>query len=359
MNGVELKELQGCSHRRYNPLTRDWILVSPSRMERPWQGQIETPTPAASSAYDPNCYLCPGNVRAGGLRNPAYASTFVFDNDFAALHPQKTDLTVKVGSTNLLQAAGESGICRVVCFSPRHNLTLAQMAASEIVGVVEVWAEQYRSLGALPNISHVQIFENRGAIMGCSNPHPHGQIWGTQTVPNEPRKEQESFRDYWKEHRRCLLCDYAELELSSSERIVCQNDFFLALVPFWATWPYETLLLSKRHVADIDGLDAAERAALADILKGLTTRYDNLFQTPSPYSMGFHQRPTDGTNHAEWHFHAHFFPPLLRSATVRKFMVGFEMLASPQRDMTPEAAAGRLREVPDRHYSLDQGPHSR
>ena len=347
---MDLQKLQGKSHRRYNPLTRDWILVSPNRTERPWQGQTEKPALASSSTYDPDCYLCPGNMRAGGARNPGYSTTFVFDNDFAALQPDLANLSVEDAGKNLLIATTESGICRVVCFSSRHDLTLAQMATEEIAGVVDVWTEQYRSLGSLPNISHVQIFENRGAIMGCSNPHPHGQIWATQTVPNEPRKEQESFSDYWREHRRCLLCDYSELELKSRERIVCQNDFFLAIVPFWATWPFETLLLSKRHRADIDALDAAERASLADILKRLTARYDNLFQTSFPYSMGFHQRPTDGSEHAEWHFHAHFFPPLLRSATVKKFMVGFELLASPQRDMTPELAAEKLRELPETHY---------
>jgi len=338
------------SHRRYNPLTRDWILVSPNRTERPWQGQTEKRADASSPAYDPNCYLCPGNPRAGGVRNPAYSTTFVFDNDFAALQPDLPNLTVDDGSKNLLIARAESGVCRVVCFSPRHDLTLAQMASGEIGGVIDVWAEQYRSLGDLPYINHVQIFENRGAMMGCSNPHPHGQIWATQTIPNEPRREQESFEDYQREHRSCLLCDYFRLELASRERIVCQNELFLAVVPFWATWPFETLLLSKRHVADIEALDAGERAGLADMLKRLTTRYDNLFRTSFPYSMGFHQRPTDGKEHAEWHFHAHFFPPLLRSATIKKFMVGFEQLASPQRDLTPELAAERLREMPEQHY---------
>jgi UDPglucose--hexose-1-phosphate uridylyltransferase len=344
---VELQKLQGKSHRRYNALTRDWILVSPNRMERPWQGQTEPPVHSSLPPYDPDCYLCPGNARAQGVRNPKYSTTFVFDNDFSALQPDPANLTVDDGARNLLLAATESGVCRVVCFSPRHDLTLAQMTAAEIGGVVEVWSEQYRSLGARPDINHVQIFENRGAMMGCSNPHPHGQIWATQTIPNEPRKEQESLEDYRREHRSCLLCDYIALELASGERVVCQNESFLAVVPFWATWPFETLVLSKRHVADIEALDAGERARFADVLKRLTTRYDNLFQTLFPYSMGFHQRPTDGKEHAEWHFHGHFLPPLLRSASIKKFMVGFELLASPQRDVTPEVAAESLRKMPE------------
>ncbi len=351
---MELDKLLGKSHRRYNPLTRDWILVSPNRMERPWQGQTEKSVDSSSSSlrYDPSCYLCPRNARAGGLRNPEYSTTFVFDNDFAALQPDLANLKVDDGSKNLLMAAAESGICRVVCFSPRHDLTLAQMTAGEIGAVIEVWAEQYRTLGDLTHINHVQIFENRGAMMGCSNPHPHGQIWATQSIPNEPRKEQESLEDYRKEHRSCLLCDYLALELASGERIVCQNEYFVAVVPFWATWPFETLVLSKRHVGDIEALDTEERAGLADMLKRVTTRYDNLFQTFFPYSMGFHQRPTDGKEHGEWHFHAHFLPPLLRSASVKKFMVGFELLASPQRDITPEMAAERLREMTERHYLM-------
>jgi UDPglucose--hexose-1-phosphate uridylyltransferase len=347
---VDLSQLQGKSHRRYNLLIRDWILVSPNRTERPWQGQTEKRSDEKKLSYDPTCYLCPGNSRAGGQHNPKYSATFVFDNDFAALQPDLPNVEITDGQENLLIAKSESGKCRVLCFSPRHDLTLGEMAAEEIRAVIEVWADEYRSLGDLPYINHVQIFENRGAMMGCSNPHPHGQIWATQTVPNEPLKEQESFAEYERDHSSCLLCDYYALELASQDRIVCQNDSFLAVVPFWATWPFETLLLSRRHVADMSALDESERSALADILKRLTTRYDNLFQISFPYSMGFHQRPTDGKEHAEWHFHGHFFPPLLRSATVRKFMVGFELLASPQRDVTPEIAAQRLRDLPEQHY---------
>jgi UDPglucose--hexose-1-phosphate uridylyltransferase len=340
-------DLREQPHRRFNPLTGEWILVSPHRTDRPWQGQTERPADPASVAHDPDCYLCPGNVRAGGICNPEYSATFVFDNDFAALRPEVPSLSLDDG---LLIATTESGVCRVVCFSPRHDLTLAQMAVSEIRRVIDVWAGQYRSLGDLPSINHVQIFENRGAMMGCSNPHPHGQVWATQSIPNEPRKEQESLHDYRRKNHSCLLCDYSALELASGERIVCQNEHFLALVPFWATWPFETLILSRRHVHDIEALGAEERADLADLLKRLTTRYDNLFLTLFPYSMGFHQRPTDGEEHSEWHFHAHFFPPLLRSPDIKKFMVGYELLASPQRDTTPELAAERLREMAERHF---------
>jgi len=346
---LELHKLEGKSHRRYNPLTRDWILVSPNRTERPWQGQTEKRAETSPPRYDPTCYLCPGNARAGGVRNPPYSTTFVFDNDFAALQPDLPDVTVDDGGRHLMVAESERGICRVVCFSPRHDLTLAQMETEEIGGVIDVWAEQYRSLGSLPNINYVQIFENRGTMMGSSNPHPHGQIWATQTIPNEPRKEQESFNEHRRANNSCLLCDYSGLELAAGERIVCQNESFLAVVPFWATWPFETLLLSKWHVGDLAALNSKTSADLADMLRRLTTRYDNLFQTSFPYSMGFHQRPTDGGEHAEWHFHAHFFPPLLRSATIKKFMVGFELLASPQRDMTPEFAAEKLRELSDTH----------
>ncbi len=340
-------DLQQQPHRRYNPLTREWILVSPHRTQRPWQGQTESTSPQQKPAYDPQCYMCPGNVRAGGERNPVYREVFVFENDYPALLP---DTPQEASSQHeLLLAHGEPGICRVLCFSPRHDLTLAQMAASEIQGVVEEWARQYEDLSAKPFINYVQIFENRGAMMGCSNPHPHGQIWATATVPALPSVEQQALLEYQKQHGSCLLCDYDKLEHELGQRIVCENDAFVALVPFWATWPFEAMLVSKRHVSDIAALAASERAALADILKRLTTRYDNLFQTSFPYSMGFHQRPSDGP-HPEWHFHAHFYPPLLRSATVRKFLVGYEMLAGVQRDITPEAAAARLRELSETHY---------
>ena len=337
--------LRSSTHRRFNPLTREWVLVSPHRAERPWQGQTEPQQAEPSQGYDPSCYLCPGNVRAGGQRNPPYPDTFVFNNDFAALQPETTWAQIDVDEKGIVVAESESGICRVVCFSPRHNLTLSQMPIAGIRGLIDVWVDEFQSLGQQPGINYVQIFENRGLMMGCSNPHPHGQIWATSTVPNEPRKEQESFAAYQTLHGTCLLCDYIKLEEASGERVVCSNDHFMALVPFWAIWPYETLIVSKRHVGSISVLGEEARLALADILKRVTTRYDSLFQTSCPYSMGFHQQPTDGEDHKEWHFHAHFYPPLLRSASIRKFMVGFEMLGSPQRDITPEYAAEKLRQA--------------
>jgi UDPglucose--hexose-1-phosphate uridylyltransferase len=335
-------------HRRLNPLTGEWVLVSPHRTERPWQGQVEKPTPEKRPRYDPDCYLCPGNERAGQHRNPQYTETFVFDNDFAALQPESPLGAIEQGV--LIRASSERGVCRVVCFSPDHSLTLSRMSPAEIMRVIGVWIDQYHELGEIPSIRHVQIFENRGEMMGASNPHPHCQIWANETLPNEPRKEQISQLDYMTTHGRCLLCDYVDLEHRSGERIFCLNDHFMALVPFWAIWPFETLVVGRRHAGSIDELSDAEQRGLADILKRLTTRFDNLFETSFPYTMGFHQTPTDDERHPEWHLHIHFYPPLLRSATIRKFMVGYEMLGTPQRDITAEQAAARLRELPERHY---------
>lgn len=340
-------DLQQHPHRRFNPLTREWILVSPHRTQRPWQGQTEASGEEAIPAYDPQCYMCPGNQRASGASNPAYDGVYVFDNDYPSLLSNTPSGSYT--QSDLLIAESEPGVCRVVCFSPRHDLTMARMPVGEIERLVNTWSEQFQELGARPSINYVQIFENRGAMMGCSNPHPHCQIWATSTVPNYPAAEQVSQQEYQQKHGTCLLCDYLKREASLGERLVCENEFFSALVPFWATWPFEVLLISKRHVTDITELSTSERTALAEIVKRLTTRYDNLFQTSFPYSMGFHQRPTDGP-HPEWHFHAHYFPPLLRSATVKKFMVGYELLASPQRDITAETAAERLRSMPERHY---------
>ncbi len=333
-------------HRRYNPLTGEWVLVSPQRTDRPWQGLVEKAAPEIQPDYDPACYLCPGNTRAGGVRNPAYTATFVFDNDFAALQPDTIERRSNEGG--LIMAEAERGICRVVCFSPRHDLTIARMSVGEIRQVVDTWVAQYQELGALSFINWVQIFENRGARSGASNLHPHCQIWANQSAPNESRKEGFSQGDYHASHKSCLLCDYLALELKAKERFVCENDGFYALVPFWAVWPFEIMLICKQHVTGLDEMSEAERTALADILKRITTRYDNLFQVSFPYTMGFHQRPTDGQAHPEWHLHAHYYPPLLRSATISKFMVGYEMLGMPQRDITAESAASRLRELNDK-----------
>jgi len=338
-------------HRRFNPLTRDWVLVSPQRTERPWDGKLEEVGTSPTLSFDPDCYLCPGNQRAAGERNPNYSSTYVFTNDFPALLPDLRRSKQDDSGRELLLSESEAGICKVVCFSPRHDLTLARMTVPEITRVVNVWAEEHAEIGSLPWVNYVQIFENRGEMMGCSNPHPHGQIWANQAIPNEPRKEQESQLAFLKKNGSCLLCGYLELETKAAARMVVENNHFAMLVPFWAVWPFEVLLVSKHHVSDFGSLDSAEREGLADVLKQLTTHYDNLFETSFPYSMGFHQAPTDGKPHPEWHLHAHFYPPLLRSATIRKFMVGYEMLAGPQRDITPEVAAATLRNLSGIHYA--------
>jgi UDPglucose--hexose-1-phosphate uridylyltransferase len=337
--------LQQDPHRRFNPLSGEWVLVSPHRALRPWQGNRETRPAEALVRYDPECYLCPGNPRAQGIRNPQYHSTFVFDNDFAALKPDTPPDQIDLDNRGLIVAEGESGICRVICFSPRHDLTLSTMPLTAIEEVVRVWTSQFSELSAQPHIAHVQIFENRGALMGASNPHPHCQVWATRSLPEAPARELVTQKNHWEKRGSCLLCEYLALEAAEKQRIVCQNESFTAVVPFWAIWPFEILVISRRHFASLPELSAPEQSQLAEILQTITSIYDRVFDVPFPYSMGFHQAPSDDAAHPEWHFHAHFYPPLLRSATVRKFMVGFEMLGTPQRDITPESAAERLREL--------------
>lgn len=337
-------------HRRRNTLTGQWVQVSPHRAKRPWQGQQEESPEENKYKYDPKCYLCPGNSRAGGKQNDNYTSTFVFTNDFSALKIDTPTAEEENTGNELFQTEGEQGICRVLCFNPRHDLTLPEMEVSQIRDVVDLWNDEYASLGSRDNINYVQIFENKGEMMGCSNPHPHGQIWAQQHIPDEPAKELTAQLNYWKRHNSGLLCDYLEQEERLGKRIILDNRHFSVLVPFWAIWPFETLIVSKRHFGRFTDMENEEKDALADVIKRITTRYDNLFNVSFPYSAGFHPAPTDGEEHPEWHFHMHFYPPLLRSATVKKFMVGYEMLGTPQRDITPEWSAQTLSELSDTHY---------
>jgi len=327
--------MRASPHRRYNPLLDEWVLVSPHRTQRPWQGAVESAGREPRPEYDPECYLCPGNVRANGERNPEYASTFAFTNDFSALLPESEFAPVADG---LLTAEPVRGECRVLCFSPNHGLTLAEMSPAGIRSVVDLWAGQIEELSA--RWRWVQVFENRGAAMGASNPHPHGQLWASDTLPTLVAKEDASQRRYFADHGRAMLSDYLAQELAAGERVVAQNEHWAWLVPFWAVWPFEALVLPKRPVATLPELTEPERNALAELLKDGLSRYDRLFDTPFPYSMGWHGAPSGSEG---WVVHAHFYPPLLRSATVRKFMVGYEMLAEAQRDLTPEQAADRLR----------------
>ena len=341
-------ELHEQPHRRYNPLLDEWILVSPHRTKRPWQGQAEATSAESRPRYDPACYLCPGNLRANGERNPNYASTFVFVNDFAAVLPD-VPLT-QTADSPLLQARSLRGEARVICFSPRHDLTLAEMSREEIRPVVDLWAAQTAELGE--RFGWVQVFENRGDMMGASNPHPHGQIWATDSLGSIAQRENAQQRAYSDRHGSPLLLDYARLECERGERIVVENDSWLAVVPYWAVWPFETLLLPKAPVLRLPDLDERQRSDLTAILKRLLVKYDNLFEASFPYSMGWHGAPFSGGDVQHWQLHAHFYPPLLRSATVRKFMVGYEMLAEAQRDITAESAAMRLRDLSETHYKL-------
>lgn len=337
------------SHTRLNILTGDWILVSPHRMKRPWQGKVEALPADNRPSYDPTCYLCPGNKRSDGTVNPAYTDAYVFTNDFSALLPDTPE-----GGENengLLVSQSESGICRVICFSPDHSLTLPVMEEEAIVKVIQLWKKEFSDLSQNQHIKYIQIFENKGEIMGCSNPHPHGQIWASSSVPLELTKETTQQKNYFEQHGKSLLSAYLDVELQKKERVVLENEHFVALVPYWAVWPYETMLISKRHVQTVTQFTAEEETALAQILKQLTCKYDNLFNVSFPYSGGMHQAPVNDGAHPEWHWHMHFYPPLLRSATVKKFMVGYEMLANPQRDITPEMAAATLQQLSTVHYS--------
>lgn len=340
-------KLESQPHKRYNPLTGEWVLVSPHRNRRPWQGQTENPVPPEQVAYDAECYLCPGNSRSGGKTNPEYSSTFVFTNDFAALLNEGKAREVKEG---LLNVQEETGICRVVCFSPNHSLTLPEMQPANLVTVVRTWQSEFAELSAIPHIKHIQIFENKGAIMGCSNPHPHGQIWAQSTIPNEAVKRTANQQQYFAKNGRSLLHDYLLQEIDLCERIVCENEDFVCLVPFWAVWPFETIIIPRRAFAAVTDMTGQETQHFAAIIQEITTRYDNLFNTSFPYSAGMQQRPTDGKPYRGWHFHYSFYPPLLRSATVKKFMVGYELFAMPQRDITPEQAAKLLRKCSTVHY---------
>eukprot|EP01114_Cavostelium_apophysatum_P009028 TRINITY_DN22102_c0_g1_i1.p1 TRINITY_DN22102_c0_g1~~TRINITY_DN22102_c0_g1_i1.p1 ORF type:complete len:367 (-),score=69.69 TRINITY_DN22102_c0_g1_i1:153-1226(-) len=346
---------QNVPHRRYNPLNRSWILCSPHRAKRPWLGQLEKPAYGNLPSYDPTCYLCPNNKRSGDSSgaetptNPAYTGTFVFTNDFSALLPPG-DQVQESHEDPLFTAQEASGKCKVICFSPKHDVTLPVMTVPEIEEVVRTWTEEYQKIGSEKDINYVQIFENKGITMGCSNPHPHCQIWASSFIPEEPQSEIDAMREYLQKNKSCMLCDYTKKELDKKVRVVCENDSFVVVVPYWALWPYETLVLSKKHIGNLTEFDKKQASDYADIIKRISIKFDNLFQCSFPYSSGIHQTPTDGQEHKECHFHMHYFPPLLRSSTVRKFMVGYEMLGEPQRDITAEQSAARLRELSDTVY---------
>ncbi|MDQ3393421.1 MAG: UDP-glucose--hexose-1-phosphate uridylyltransferase [Bacteroidota bacterium] len=336
------------SHRRFNPFTSEWVQVSPHRGKRPWQGQEEKVLSDSSLQYDPACYLCPGNTRANGAVNPDYKNTFVFKNDFAALTEDVPPGKMEEGDFFL--AKSERGLCKVICFSPRHDLTIPEMELGDIKKVVKLWKQEYQEIGSLDSINYVQVFENKGQVMGCSNPHPHGQIWAQESIPDQPSIKQQSFKKYLQEKGSTMVVDYVKQELVKKERVIFENDYFVALVPFWAVWPFETMIAPKFHFANLMEMNEDAIEALADAYKKLTILYDNLFNISFPYSAGIHQAPTDGKHHPEWDLHMVFFPPLLRSATVKKFMVGYEMLANPQRDITPETSAQILKKLPAKHY---------
>ena len=345
-------------HTRYNPLRDQWVLVSPHRMKRPWQGQVEEPKKSESKRFDPTNPLCPGATRPNGAQNPDYNETFVFDNDFPALfnyetaaaEPREPANSDSIGN-DLFKSEPAKGTCKVMCFHPYSDLTLSTMKREEIVKVIQKWIEIYQDLSR--SYEWVQIFENKGEMMGCSNPHPHCQVWASNFLPNEIRVEDRAQREFFTKHNKVMLVEYLKRELASGERLVVQNEHWAALVPYWAVWPFETMILPKRHVSRIDELTEQDIEALADIMKRLLIKYDNLFQCSFPYTMGFHFAPS-GRHLAEdkqyWLLYAAYLPPLLRSASVRKFMVGYELMAQPQRDLTPEKAALQLRELSDTHH---------
>jgi UDPglucose--hexose-1-phosphate uridylyltransferase len=343
-------DLKEHSHTRKNILTGDWILVSPHRMKRPWQGKVEELPNDDRPSYEPTCNLCPGNKRSDETINPAYENPYVFTNDFSALLMDAAQGEVNIN--DLLVAKSEAGICRVICFSPNHSLTLPIMSELDIIKVVDLWQKEFADLSSNTSIKYIQIFENKGEMMGCSNPHPHGQIWASSSIPLELAKETNEQKKYYEKHKTSLLSNYLKLELELQERIIIENEHFVALVPFWAVWPFETIIISKRLINNIVQFTEEEKKHFALILKDLTTKYDNLFNISFPYSAGMHQAPVNDGPHEEWHWHMHFYPPLLRNATVKKFMVGYEMLANPQRDITPEAAANMLKNLSTIHFKM-------
>jgi UDPglucose--hexose-1-phosphate uridylyltransferase len=337
------------SHRRFNILTGEWVLVSPYRTKRPWQGKVEEISTMVKHSYDESCYLCPGNTRWNGAINPDYKKTLSFTNDFSALIK---DVPMEDVSNGLLIASSESGICKVICFSPNHSLTLPLMPVTAIADVISVWQKEYVELGAIEGINHVQIFENKGTIMGCSNPHPHSQIWSQYSIPKLVKKKQDKQAQYWELNNKSLWEDYVSQELDLDERVLFENEYFVALIPFWAVWPYETMILPKKKISYISELNERQRLSFAEIINSTTIKLDNIFSTSFPYYMGIHQAPTDGLAHPEWHMHMTFYPPLLRSVSLKKFMVGYEMFANAQRDITAEQTAITIKNLSETHYSL-------
>lgn len=338
-------------HRRYNILNNSWVLCSPHRSKRPWLGQTEKPSSEKLKSFDETCYLCPGNKRANGEENPKYKSTYSFTNDFSALLPEFQEKIEEFNEDDLIIAKPERGLCKVIIFSPDHSKTLPVMEKEEIVNVIETWCNDYKEISKLDFIKNIQIFENKGAIMGCSNPHPHCQIWATEEIPQELLSELKSSKDYFDKKKKCLLCSYLKMELEKKERIISKNDNFVVLVPYWAVWPFETMILPLFHCSQLIEMTKEQKEDFASIIKEITTRYDNIFNVSFPYSMGIHQSPVKDVKSESFHLHVHFYPPLLRSSSIKKFFVGYEMLGEPQRDITPEKAAKIIQEVSSIHFS--------